>query len=584
MNPRSPRVALYARVSSDGQVKGRTIASQIEALARRVAGDGFALEPDLRFLDDGYSGATLVRPALERLRDLAAVGGFDRLYVHAPDRLARSYVYQMLLVDELRRCGVELVFLNHQIGQTPEDQLLLQMQGMMAEYERAKILERVRRGKLHAARAGRVSAVGKAPYGYRYVSKAEGSGVARWEIHPEEAAVIRQMFLWVGQEGCSLAEVGRRLKQQGTRTQTGRGGWLSRTIWGMLTNAAYKGTALFGKTVSGERRARLRPRRGAEHPRRLRSVLKTPPEEQIPIPVPALVSEELFAAVQERLLENKKRNRRPSQAVRYLLQGLVVCQQCGYAYCGQARTCQRPDQPTRRYQYYSCTGSMFGRCDRERVCWNRSVRMELLDAAVWDDVRSLLAEPGRVAAEYRRRLEGRPAPGESCGDPLGKLTQAAQHRISRLIDAYEDGLMEKGEFEPRILRARERLAQLEAEAQREEERQTAEQELQHLIGELEKFAERVREGLGGADGQTRREVIRALVKRVEIDEAEVRMVYKVSPCPFVEGPERGHFQDRERRYIVNPHPTPLFLHGASSTHGNDGLAMVAGTQMSWSAR
>src|SRR5262245_58606751 len=98
------RAAAYARVSSDGQVKGNTIASQLEALAQRTNGDWLELDPELRFVDDGYSGSTLVRPALERLRDQAAAGGFDRLYVHSPDRIARSYVYQMLLVDELRRC------------------------------------------------------------------------------------------------------------------------------------------------------------------------------------------------------------------------------------------------------------------------------------------------------------------------------------------------------------------------------------------------------------------------------------------------------------------------------------------------
>jgi site-specific DNA recombinase len=551
MNPHNSRAALYARVSSDGQVKDRTIASQLEALDRRVRDDGLELEADLRFIDEGYSGTTLVRPALERLRDLAAVGGFDRLYVHSPDRLARAYAYQMLLVDELRRCGVELTFLNHAIGQTPEDHLLLQMQGMMAEYERAKILERVRRGKLHSARAGRVSAIGKAPYGYRYFSKAEGGGEARWEIHPEEAAVVRQMFLWMAQEGCSLTEIGRRLKRQGVRTQTGRDGWLSRTIWGILKNEAYRGATRFGKTVSGEPRARLRPQRGrSAHPRRVRSVRKTPAEDQVPIQVPALVSDELFEAVQERLLENKKRNRRAPAGVRYLLQGLLVCKRCGYAYCGQSMTHARKSKSGVVYQYYFCTGSMFGRCDRERLCWNKSVRMELLDAAVWEDVRGLLAEPGRVEAEYRRRLEGQASAEASRVESVGKMIQVARRRIARLIDAYGDGLMEKGEFEPRVLRARERLSRLEAEAKAEEERQVTEQELGLVIGHLAGFAQRVQEGLGEADWQTRREVIRALVKRVEIDESEVRVVYRVNPCPFVEGPVRGHLQDRVRRTVA----------------------------------
>ena len=153
-------------MSTDGQDKDRTIDSQLDSLRQRIRDDGLILTPDLSFADDGYSGSAHVRPALERLRDAAATGGFDRLYVHSPDRLARSYVYQMLLVDELDRAGVEIAFLNYPLGPSAEDHLLLQMQGMMAEYERAKILERSRRGKLHAARAGRVSAFGKAPYGY----------------------------------------------------------------------------------------------------------------------------------------------------------------------------------------------------------------------------------------------------------------------------------------------------------------------------------------------------------------------------------------------------------------------------------
>lgn len=359
---------------------------------------------------------------------------------------------------------------------------------------------------------------------------------------------IVQVFRWMGLEGCSLAEIGRRLKERGIRTQSGQETWLSRTIWGMLKNEAYKGTTRFGKTRSSERRTRLRPHRGrSEQPRRVRSVLNTAPEDQIPIAVPALVSEELFDAVQERLLENKKRNRRPPQGVRYLLQGLVVCKRCGYAYCGQSMTHTRKNSGQRSYQYYFCTGSMFSRCDRERVCWNKSVRMELLDAAVWEDVCALLAEPGRVEVEYRRRLEGREPEDGPQGASADKMIQATKRRISRLIDAYEDGLMEKTEFEPRVLRARARLAQLETEARAEDERQTAAQELRLVIGQLEVFAQRVEEGLGSADWQTRREVVQALVRRVEIDEAEVRVVYKVRPSPFVEGPERGLFQDRVRR-------------------------------------
>ena len=168
------RSAIYARVSSEQQAQAGTIESQVEALRKRVDEDGLDLESELEFVDAGYSGATLVRPALEKLRDMAAAGCLDRLYVHSPDRLSRKYAYQVLLVDELKQSGVEIVFLNHGVGENPEDSLLLQVQGMVAEYERAKIQERCRRGKLHAARKGKISALGDAPYGYRYVSIHEG--------------------------------------------------------------------------------------------------------------------------------------------------------------------------------------------------------------------------------------------------------------------------------------------------------------------------------------------------------------------------------------------------------------------------
>ena len=171
-----PRTALYARVSSDRQAEEGTIASQVEAIRQRAAADGLTLDNDLQFLDDGHSGSTLLRPALERLRDQAAAGALDRLYVLAPDRLARNFALQYLLLEEFRAGGVEVVFLNRALGQSPEDDLLLQVQGGIAEYERAKIVERARRGKQYAARQGQVSVLSQAPFGYRYVRKAVGGG------------------------------------------------------------------------------------------------------------------------------------------------------------------------------------------------------------------------------------------------------------------------------------------------------------------------------------------------------------------------------------------------------------------------
>ena len=246
------RVAIYARVSGEQQAKDDTIASQLEAVTQRVASDALECEPELYFLDDGYSGDILARPGLERLRDQAAAGVIDRLYVLDPDRFSRKYAYQVLILEELTRCSVEVVFLHNPPGRGPEENLLLQVQGMIAEYERAKIMERCRRGKQYAARHGSVNVLSGAPYGYRYVSKHEGGGAVRYQVVADEARVVRQIFEWVGQERCSIGEVCRRLRRDGVPTRTGKSAWDRSVIWSHLKNPAYKGTAAFGKTRSAQ--------------------------------------------------------------------------------------------------------------------------------------------------------------------------------------------------------------------------------------------------------------------------------------------------------------------------------------------
>ena len=185
--------AIYARVSSDQQKEANTIASQTAALKEFASAQGFEVPEDWVFEDAGYSGANLVRPGLERIRDLAAEGYIQAVLVHAPDRLSRKYAYQVLLTEELARHGVETVFIKAPQSATAEDQLLVQFQGMIAEYERAQILERSRRGKRHRAKAGEVGVLSTAPYGYRYVKKTE-EAPARFEILSAEAQVVRTIF------------------------------------------------------------------------------------------------------------------------------------------------------------------------------------------------------------------------------------------------------------------------------------------------------------------------------------------------------------------------------------------------------
>src|SRR5438874_10825812 len=267
-------IALYARVSSDTQARDHTIDSQLAALKERISADGFQLEPDHGYVDDGCSGTNLQRPALERLRDAVASGEIERIYLLAPDRLARRHAHQVLLIEEFHRGGTEVVFLNRSIGDTPEDELLLQVQGVIAEYERAKVLERVRRGRLHAARSGSVSALTGAPFGYRYICRDQGGGVARFEIVEDEADIVRRIFAWVALDRLSLREVCRRLQQMGCRSRRGLTRWNVTTIGGMLTNPAYIGRAVLGRSrvVPAEPRLRLMRRNSRAVPSAMRRI------------------------------------------------------------------------------------------------------------------------------------------------------------------------------------------------------------------------------------------------------------------------------------------------------------------------
>src|SRR5262249_34790564 len=270
--------------------------------------------------------------------------------------------------------------LSRQIGCSPEEDLLLQVQGMVAEYERAKILERSRRGKLHAARRGSLNVLGGAPYGYRYVGRREGGGEASYRVVEDEARVVRQVFAWVGRDRCSIGEGCRRLEGQGAPRPKGKGRWARASVGGLLKNPAYQGAAAFGKTRVGERRPRARPLRGQpEHSRRAYSTYRTTAAEQVAIPVPALVEPALFAAAAEQLEENKKRQRQSARGARYLLQGLIVCKRCGHAFYGKPVSRASAKGKT-RYAYYRCIGTDAYRFGGERLCHIGQVRTDLLEA------------------------------------------------------------------------------------------------------------------------------------------------------------------------------------------------------------
>src|SRR5438309_2547408 len=438
--------AIYARVSSDRQKENHTIASQTEALKEFARTHGYTVPPEWVLQDEGYSGAVLVRPGLEALRDLAAEGQITAALVYSPDRLSRKYAYQVLLAEELSRSGVELIFLKAPAGATPEDQLLVQFQGMIAEYERAQIAERSRRGKRHKAQQGVINVLSGAPYGYRYVRKTETSA-AYYEVIEAEARVVRLVFETYTKQGLSINAIARMLNQRQIPTRTAKTRWERSTVWAILRNPAYPGKACYGKTELRPRQRITRPirqRKGV--PSRDSANHERPRQDWIEIPVTPLVSEELFALAQEQLTKNKhfapRRTVGPT-----LLQGMLVCQQCG---CALYRCSTRTSKHL--LHYYRCLGSDGYRRLRGPVCTNRPIRQDYLDQFVWSEIIRLLEDPELVQAEIdRRRAAARNA------DPLRKRQEELrreQVRIEknseRLVTAYQEGLVTLAQLRQRM--------------------------------------------------------------------------------------------------------------------------------------
>jgi site-specific DNA recombinase len=506
--------AIYARVSSDRQKEEQAITSQTSALRAYAAEHGYLVPDGWVHEDDGWSGATLVRPGLERVRDLAAQGQVDALLVYSPDRLSRKYAYQVLLLEEFARAGVEVVFVRAPRVETPEEVLLVQFQGMIAEYEKAQISERTRRGKRHRARCGVVNVLSGAPYGYRYVRKADGEP-ARYEILEPEAAVVREVFRRYTEEASSIGAITCWLTDSGIPTRTGKPQWERSTVWGMLRNPAYQGTACFQKTAMTPREhvritRRLRQRGGV--PARPGALRDRPREEWIEITVPALVSPTQYALAQARLAENRRFAARHTK-IPSLLQGLLVCRSCGYAYY---RTSTRTSR--QKLFYYRCLGADDYRYPEGRRCTNRPVRQDALDALVWEEVIRLLENPSVVRQEIDRRLAALRTehPITVKRESLVKTLVRIRGAIARLIEAYQEELLALEELRKRMppLRQREtaaaaQLHALEAELMDAETYMTLAESLEGFLAKLRETAET----LALPD---RQRLVRLILKEVQV--------------------------------------------------------------------
>src|SRR5436190_11643303 len=241
------RVALYARVSTTRQAQAQGIEQQLDRLRAAVSERGWELDDRHVYRDDGYSGASLGRPGLDRLRDHAALAELDLVLVTAPDRLARNYVHQVLLLDELGRHGLKVEFLDRPMSHDPHDQLLLQIRGAVAEYERTLIAERMRRGRQAKLRAGTLLPWTTPPFGYR-LDPERPRDVAGVRVEQAEAVLVAQLFDWYLEPQATVYRLAKRLTDLGVATPTGKPRWNAASVRGILRNPAYTGRALTNRT------------------------------------------------------------------------------------------------------------------------------------------------------------------------------------------------------------------------------------------------------------------------------------------------------------------------------------------------
>lgn len=536
-------IALYARVSSSKQARDNTIESQLERLREYIQEHGLVLDEDLVFVDDGVSGTTFERLALDRLRDKAVSGHLDAILVLSPDRLARKHAHQLLLIEEFHRLGVEIIFANRKIGSTPEDQLLLQIQGVIAEYEREMIMERSRRGKLHKARQDDVSVLSGAPYGYIYVPKTE-TGPARYEINPVEARVVKRIYRSLVHGKLSMQAIVRRLNADQIPARRGRS-WSRSTVYQILQNPAYTGKAAYRKRqrVKRQRPTKVTLDQQQGYSKQAKSSAKTRSRDDwIFITVPAIVDLEIFEQVQIQLQENKRFARRNTRHG-YLLSGLLRCQECGYAMYGLTKSRSKSD-----LSYYRCRGQDRRRFPgKECKCSSHPIRTEVLDDLVWEEAQRLLQHPELVLQEYLERAsrgqETRAARQALLVKTRKSITRL-ENQKERLLDLYQAGVIDLSVIKSRLESIRRAIKQFEAECRVLDQKRQYESRHRQAIDQFKEFSKQLELNLANLSFDQKQALIRLLLTDIAVDFHSQLITIKHT-VPLA-----------DRRYALRP-PRPL---------------------------
>jgi site-specific DNA recombinase len=548
----SLRIGLYARVSTSSQAQAQSIEQQIERLKTVVREQGCQLEDQHVFRDDGWSGASLNRPGLDGLRDVVRTGEIDKLVITAPDRLARNYVHQMILLDEFAHYGCEVEFLDHPMSADPHDKLLLQIRGAVAEYERELITDRMRRGRQAKYRAGLLLPWTKPLYGYVWgIDNPRDPAQARLEDY--QAHIVQAIFRWYTTDGLSLCGLAKHLQQQGIPTPSGKQIWSPSTIRGILKQVAYTGQVYAQRYQY--RAARVR--RSATHPlgKPHQSAQELPEADWIFVAsIPPIISQEVFDLAQARLAHNKSFARRNNKVNQYLLRALVSC-----GHCQAACTCRALDKG--RYRYYICNGK--GKAIHSRrldKCPGRYAPADQLDDLVWHDLCELLQQPDFITRALEQAHAGLWLPQELQARRTTLQQSAARldKQLDRLTDAYLTAIMPLAEYQRRRHDLTQKIRSLAHQQSQLEAQVDHQREMAALTTSLQDFCGRIRLGLDNATFEQKRQLVELLIDRVIVtdDAVEIRYVF-----PTSKGSEHVRFCHLRLDYrahlrLVGTVPTP----------------------------
>jgi site-specific DNA recombinase len=437
-----------------------------------------------------------------------------------------------VLLDELRRVGVQVVFANQPVAiEGPQGQLLNDIQGVFAEYERSLIAERLRRGKLYRMRRGELVSP-NAPYGYRYIPVSEPDG-GRWVPKPVEAEVVRTIYRWYTEESVTIWGIVDRLNSPESRAPARGKCWRYSTVQTILKQGAYTGRAYFNRTRTCHE-AVGRPKKSGRGTLRRPSHEPRPRKEWIEVSVPALVSEECWQRAQERLQMNQRFSARNNKRHFYLLRSLLVCDICGRTLIGRT-------SGTRTY--YCCPNQGKNR-DPDVAPHSRTISGRIAEPLVWDAVCQLLRQPALLADAWQSQGEEDTDPDE--GDRLAGRLRALERQWTRLLDAFQEGLLDKDELSQRKARVeaerealQQRLAQLQTQQRR---KQVAAQMMQ----DFEAFCHHIAASLDEPTPQVQQEVIRLLIDHIVVSKDSITIKHIIptgDDCRLLPGrrePQRRH--------------------------------------------